>query len=236
VRRDLKASGGGVDPKAVAPHARPPREGGTLGETTEIFVRDSFERSFEAGESIFEEGDDGGTIYIVQSGEVELTRTGGVERRTVARLGPGEFFGEMSVVLGEPRTASAVAVKSARLLALDGEILEAMCVERPEIAIRIISRLSSRLKESERRLAALGVDDLLRPVVRALVRRAKQDPEHGVRIDTSLRGLAEEAGLSMLEAHRALHQLLDRKLVRLVDDVLVATDVESLSASLEVAA
>lgn len=207
-----------------------------MGEKTDIFVRESFERSFEAGETIFEEGDHGDAIYIIHGGEVELSRVGGVERRTVARLGPGEFFGEMSVVLGEPRSTRAVAAKSSRLLALDGEILEAMCVERPEIAIRIISRLSSRLKESERRLAALGVDDLLRPLVRALVRGAAQDPEHGVRIETSLRGLATEAGLSMLETHRALHQLLDRKLVRLVDDVLVASDVESLSASLEVAA
>jgi len=199
-------------------------------------VRDCFERSYDAGATIFDEGEKGDMFFIVQAGEVELTRSSDAGRRTVARLGPGEFFGEMSVVLGEPRNASAVAVKPARLLALDGETLEEMCVDRPEIAIRIISRLSSRLKESERRLAAVGVDDLLRPVVRALVRGARQDPEHGVRIETSLRGLAEEAGLSMLEAHRALHQLLDRKLVRLVDDVLVATDVESLSASLEVAA
>lgn len=199
-------------------------------------MRDSFERSFAAGETIFEEGDEGDSIFVVHSGEVELSRAGGVERRTVARLGPGEFFGEMSVVLGEPRTATAVAAKATRLLALDGEIFEAMCVERPEIAIRIISRLSSRLKESERRLAAIGVDDLLRPVVRALVRAAQPDPENGVRIETSLRGLSRETGLSMLEVHRALHQLLDRKLVRLVDDVLVAADVESISASLEVAA
>ncbi len=212
------------------------REGGALGQNTEVLVRDSFERSYDVGETIFEEGDAGDTFFIVQAGEVELDRGSTVGRRTVARLGPGEFFGEMSVVLGEPRTARAIAVKPSRLLALDGETLEAMCVERPEIAIRIISRMSARLKESERRLAALGVDDLLRPLVRALVRGAQQDPEHGIRIETNLRGLAAETGLTMLETHRALHLLLDRKLVRLVDDVLVAADVETLSASLEVAA
>jgi CRP-like cAMP-binding protein len=208
----------------------------TLAENTEVFVRDSFERTFDVGETIFEESDSGETFFIIHSGEIELSRMSSAGRRTVARLGPGEFFGEMSVVLGEPRTSRAAAVKPSRLLALDGETLEAMCVEQPEIAIRIISRLSSRLKESERRLAALGVDDLLRPVVRALVRGAEKDPEHGIRIETTLRGLSDDAGLSMLETHRALHQLLDRKLLRLVDDVLVASDVESLSASLEVAA
>lgn len=199
-------------------------------------MRDTYEHSLDGGEMLFDEGDAGDSIFVIQSGEIELTRQSGGGRRTVARLGSGEFFGEMSVVLGEPRSARAVAVKPTRLLALDGETLEAMCVERPEIAIRIISRLSIRLKESERRLAALGADDLLRPVVRALVRMAEADAEHGVRMVTSLRSLANEAGLSMLETHRALHQLLDQKLVRLVDDVLVARDVESLSASLDAAA
>ena len=199
-------------------------------------MADSYEHSLDEGELLFDEGDPGDSVFVIQSGEVELSRASGIGRRTVARLGPGEFFGEMSVVLGEPRTARAVAVKQTRLLALDGETLEAMCVERPETAIRIISRLSVRLKESERRLAALGVDDLLRPVVRTLVRIAETDAEHGVRMVTTLRALAEESGLSMLEAHRALHQLLDQKLVRLIDDVLVARDVESLSSSLDAAA
>ena len=75
-------------------------------------------------------------------------------------------------------------------------------------------------------------------MVRAIQRRAEpaEAGEPGFRVSTTLRDLAHETGLSMLEAHRALHQLLDRKLVRLVDDVLVAADVESISASLEVAA
>jgi len=70
-------------------------------------------------------------------------------------------------------------------------------------------------------------------VVRALVRDAEADREYGVRIPTTLRKLASDAGLSLLEAHQAIHQLLDQKLVRLVDDVLVARDVESLSACLD---
>jgi CRP-like cAMP-binding protein len=139
----------------------------------------------------------------------------------------------MSVVIGEGRTTRARAIGSIRLLELDGETLEAMCIERPEVAIRIIRRLTARLIESERRLAALGVDDLLRPVVRALVRDAEPDPEHGIRIATTLRRLADDAGLSLLEAHRALHQLLDQKRVRLIEDVLVAKDLDALTTSLE---
>ena len=55
----------------------------------------------------------------------------------------------------------------------------------------------------------------------------------GFRAATTLNRLAEQAGLSMLEAHRALHQLFDRKLLQLVDDTLVVPDLEALSACLE---
>ncbi len=202
-------------------------------ENTQVQVRNAYERSFADGDVIFDEGDVGEVLYVIQAGEVELTRHGAATRRMVARLGPGEFFGEMSVVIGETRSARAVAVGTTRVLELDGETLEAMCIERPEIAIRIIRRLTRRLIDSERRLSAMGVDDLLRPVVRALVRDAQADPEHGVRVPTTLRELAHNAGLSLLETHRALHQLLDQKHLRLVDDVLVASDVESLSSCLD---
>jgi CRP/FNR family cyclic AMP-dependent transcriptional regulator len=202
-------------------------------ENTQILVRKTYERSFEDGETIFDEGDLGEVLFVIQSGEVELTRRGATGPRMVARLGPGEFFGEMSVVIGEERSARAMAVGTTRLLELDGETLEGMCIERPEVAIRIIRRLTTRLIDSERRLAMLGIDDLLRPVVRSLVRDAQPDPEYGIRIPTTLRKLAGDAGIGLFEAHRALHQLLDQKLVRLVDDRLVARDVESLSSCLD---
>jgi hypothetical protein len=108
-----------------------------------------------------------------------------------------------------------------------------MCVDRPEIAIRIISRLTARLIESERRLSALGIDDLLRPMVRALLRSAESPSEAGVRFGGNLKDLANESGLSMLEAHHALQQLLDQRVLKLVDDCLVAEDLDSLSATLE---
>jgi CRP/FNR family cyclic AMP-dependent transcriptional regulator len=202
------------------------------GDNTQILVRNTYERSFSAGSVIFDEGDAGDVLYVIQSGEVELTRNGLTGRQAIARLGAGEFFGEMSVVVREARTARAAAISACRLLELDGATLEAMCVERPEIAIRIIRRLTDRLKDAESRLSALGADELLRPVVRALVRWA-EPVEQGFRIPATLRSIAEESGLSMLEAHRAMHQLLDQKLVRLVDDILVAPDVEALSSALD---
>jgi CRP-like cAMP-binding protein len=200
---------------------------------TAVRISDSYERILQPGETVFDEGEPGDKFYVIRSGEIELSRTGAAGMRAVARLGPGDFFGELGVVLGKPCSSRAVAICSTRVLQLDREILEAMCRGEPAIAIRMIRVLVSRLIEAERRLASLGVDDLLRPVVRGLIRRAKTDPEHGYRISSTLRELSEECGLSMLETHRALHQLFDNKVVRLIDDCLYAQDLDAIAACLE---
>jgi len=200
---------------------------------TDNRVRGYYQRAFQPGETVFDEGESGDKLYVIQSGEIELSRTAQGGQRVVARLGAGDFFGELGVVLGKPCMNRAVAVCSTRVLELDRETLHAMCLGEPEIAIRMIRVLVSRLIEAERRLAVLGVDDLLGPMVRDLIRRAEPDPNGGYRISSTLRELAEDCGLSMFEAHRALHQLFDNKVIRLLDDRLYARDLEALSACLE---
>jgi CRP/FNR family transcriptional regulator len=208
----------------------------SAGDKTDPGLRNSYGHILEPGETVFDEGDSGDQLYVIQSGEVELTREGASGHRVVARLGPGDFFGELSVVLGERHTARAVAVSRTRVLELDRDTLEAMCLAQPEIAIRMIRILVSRLIEAERRLAALGVDDLLRPMVRALLRSVEpesQAGEAGVRISTTLRRLATDAGLSMLDAHRALQQLFDRKLLTLEEECLIAPDLGAVASCLD---
>lgn len=204
------------------------------GAETGVQERRYYQRTLSPGETVFDEGDPGDQLYVIQSGEVELVRETASNQRVVARLGPGDFFGELGVVLGEPRNSRAVAVNTTRLIALDRGTLEGMCIEQPEIAIRMIRVLVSRLIEAERRLAALGVDDLLRPVVRSLIRYGEPGDAPGMDVNLKLGQLAESAGLSMLEAHRALHQLLDRKLVQLTDDVLQVPNRDALCACLDV--
>jgi CRP-like cAMP-binding protein len=203
-------------------------EGATRPETTDVRVRRSFERSFAAGEVVFDEAEPGETLFVIQAGEVELTR-GGDARRGVTRLGPGEFFGEMSVLVGAARAERATALGAARLLELDAATLEELCIEKPEVAVRLLRRLAARCAELEARLAALGADDVLQALVRALVRRVEAGPD-GLRVPGNLVALAAQSGISALEAWRGVQQLLDRRLVRLADDVLRIPDLEALAA------
>ncbi len=205
------------------------------GEDTALRVRSHYQREFEPGQLIVGAGERADHFFVIQAGEIEVSREGPAGQRGAVRLGPGDFFGELGVVLGEQIPIRAVAVKPTRVLQLDRETLEGMCLAQPEIAIRMIRVLVSRLIEAERRLAALGAEDQLRPLVRSLVRHAQpaEAAAAGVRIPTTLRELADEAGLSLIETHRALHQLLDRKLLQLVDDCLIAPDLDGLSGCLD---
>lgn len=198
--------------------------------------RSHYVRAYGPGETIFDAGDPGEKLYVIQAGEVELCRQGRSGRRTVARLGAGDFFGELSVVRGAACTSQAVSVNRTRLIELEREALESMCVAQPAIAIRMIRVLVSRLIEAERRLVDLGVDDIRRAVVRAVMRRAEPDPKEGNRVALDLRHLADEAGLSMLEAHRAMHGLFERKLIHLENEQLCVPDLEALAASVDGAA
>lgn len=204
-----------------------------MGESdSQVQIEQSYTRHLEAGDVVFEEGAEGDAVFVVQSGEIELTRLGAAGRAVVGRLASGDFFGEMSVIVGERRTARAVAVTPAQLLELDAPTFEALCIERPEVSVRIIRQLTARLIDAEHRLSKLGIDDLLRPLVRVLV-DAAEPAEQGIRVRTTLRDLARDTGLTMLEAHRALHQLFDRKVLRLAEDGLVAPSVQALTASLQ---
>ena len=212
----------------VAPSSARPRDFGD----TDARIRSVFERSFRAGETIFDEGQAGDALWVIQAGQVELRRRLEGATRVIARHGPGDFFGEMAVLLGRPQAAHAVAVRETRALQVDARTFEGMCIERPEIAIRVIQRLAARMIQLEQRLAALGGDDVMRPVLRVLLRHAERDGG-GARVETTLRALSEEAGVALADSHRALGQLMDRRLLRLTEDVLAIPDLEALAAALD---
>jgi CRP/FNR family cyclic AMP-dependent transcriptional regulator len=214
--------------------SQPPDAGNPSPETTQSGVRRAFLRSVKAGQVLFEIGDPGEPLFVVQAGEVALLEPGpGGAPRLLARLGPGDPVGETDAVLGRARTVRAVAATDGRLLQLDRETFREMCLARPEIALRIVERLAQRTADLEQRLGALGMNDLVRPVARSLARHLPGGGASEVRLSLTLRAIAECAGLSLRDAHRGLSELFDRKLVRLVEDALIVSDPRELLASLE---
>ncbi len=115
------------------------------------------EQQFTEGEIIFHEGDIGDEMYIVLEGEVEiLIRADESEPLLLSTVGPGSYFGEMSILDDEPRSAAARISQPARLLGLKGEQLKELIYVMPELAFTIFKVLSERLRRSDRRLEGLA--------------------------------------------------------------------------------
>ncbi len=193
----------------------------------------SSERALAAGELLFEIGDAPEAAYFVRSGELDLLNAGpGDVFRLADRIGPGACAGGIDVLAGRERPFRARASSDVRLVEVDAETFRAMCAERPGIALRLLEQQAHRTDDLERRLSAVGADDLVRPVVFALL-AAAEAAERGMRVPTTLRELSSQCGLSLRETHRGLQQLFEAKQVRLHDDALWIPEPETLRAQLD---
>ena len=115
----------------------------------------NFVVQYGGGERIFTEGDLGTTMYIVQSGRVRLFRMSGGNKRVLGTMEKGDFFGEMSILEGLPRTTCAEAEEDAELIEINSMTFDKMIKGNIEIAIRMLRKLSIRLRETERRVEEL---------------------------------------------------------------------------------
>ena len=103
------------------------------------------EQTFEAGERILRQGFRGANFYVIVEGEAAFS-IDGQERRRLAR---GDFFGEISALLGEPPTGDVVAVTSLRCLALASRELNHFLIDYPHVAYRLLQAEARRLKTSD---------------------------------------------------------------------------------------
>jgi hypothetical protein len=105
-----------------------------------------------AGAPIFREGDAGSEMYIIETGTVDILREsrGG---EPLATLEAGDFFGEMAVLEDQPRFATAIARSPVRLLRIDRAAFGDVLSQNVEIAIRIMRKLTARLRRAEQRAA-----------------------------------------------------------------------------------
>lgn len=115
---------------------------------------------FPGGSTIFSEGDLGTEMFIIQQGAVEILKQFRGEEQQLAELDQGDFFGEMSILEDLPRTATARAKGDCQLLRINGTTFDSMLRKNPEIAVRMMRKLSRRLRDTDGLLrTALGSEE-----------------------------------------------------------------------------
>jgi CRP/FNR family transcriptional regulator, cyclic AMP receptor protein len=128
---------------------------GLSGEDLRVLADSLERRPFAAGVSVFEQGDSGDAMYIVESGDINIHLPGEASRRiSLKDIARGEYFGELALFDDKPRSASALATTDCVLLELHRATLQDYLARRPGAAMAILRTMSERLRETNTLLSA----------------------------------------------------------------------------------
>jgi CRP/FNR family transcriptional regulator, cyclic AMP receptor protein len=131
-------------------------------------------RRYAKGEVIFHEGDAGTELYIIESGEVKIV-LGSAEGQEVVigLLGRGDFFGELALLDGEPRSANAVAREACDLFLLGRKDFLQFLVDEPQVAVTLLAVLSRRLRQTDQIVHDAAFLDVRARLVKVLLNLAQ---------------------------------------------------------------
>jgi CRP-like cAMP-binding protein len=104
---------------------------------------------FEVGDVIFEEGSSGRELFVVLEGKIEIAKITSAGKTVIVTLGKGEFFGEMAVIDGSSRSATAIAAApNTRVMRINHARFVYLVSQQPAFALMVMDALSKRLRAS----------------------------------------------------------------------------------------
>jgi CRP/FNR family transcriptional regulator len=188
-------------------------------EELERFSHVAVPRSFPAGTRVFHEGDNSDACYIVKEGSFRVTREHSDGRAiTLATLGPGEIFGELAMLDGDQRSASAEALTDGELLALPAGDVRGLLARHPEIALKLVAGLVRRLRAANVRLSRQSFQTVPSRVAGILSQLSREAQDDGAEDEVTIRmnqtDLAQLAGTSRESVSRFLAELERAGVVR----------------------
>lgn len=189
-----------------------------------------FGRRWAAGEVVFNEGDDGQEMYILQEGRVRLAKRVRAVEKSLLILRPGDLFGENALIEGQPRACTAVALTDCMTLALDVTTFESLLKTDSAIALRLVRLLVRRLKEAEDQIENMMIRDAQSKIVNTLLKLAQEARTRGDDggISLSPMELSSRVGLDVDSVKRGVQQLRDSQYVQLREERIQIPDLEAL--------
>jgi CRP/FNR family cyclic AMP-dependent transcriptional regulator len=192
-------------------------------------------RRFRRGEVIFHIGDPGDALFVIVTGEVKISlpsETG--DEAILATLRPGDVFGELALLDGAPRSASATALTAAEIVVLPRDRFRELIATEAGVRDALLASIAGELRRLTRHVEELHFLDITGRLAAQLVRLTE---ESGVRTDdgaTRLRtnltqaDLAAMVGCTRQSVNKLLGQFTDDGLIRLERDGIVVTDLTGL--------
>ena len=181
-------------------------------------------QTYPAGSVIFEAGEQSREMYVIQTGQVQVSIWEKGQERVVAKLGPPDFFGEMAVLNGSPRSATVSTVGETRMLVFDPQSFANLVRGNPDVAIKMIQKLSQRLQTANDRVAQLLVMDPIERVLVYLIEVAGRDGfarGEQVSLQVTANDIMTHVGLPLGTVEKVIEQLQKDRLVQRRERVML---------------
>lgn len=186
----------------------------------------TIERSYQAGEPIFWEGDTPEWFYVIARGNVKVVKHSSQGKEfIIAFFGPGEMFGEVAVFEDKPYPASALAATDVTVLGVKGTDFSAFLAARPEVSLRIINILGGRLRDAQSRLRDIAGERVDQRVAGILVMLSSK---LGTTLPFTRQEIADMAGTTTETAIRIMSQLRSRGIISSVRGKITVIDGQKL--------
>jgi len=196
-------------------------------------------RKFSAGEIVFSEGEPCAGMYVVESGHVRIFKTSAAGREQVLSIdGPGGSVAELPVFDGGNYPASTSAVEDSTLLFIARQDLHALCVAHPQVALKVLRVIGTRLRKLIGIIEELSFTTVRNRLAAFLVRLARYEGkrvEAGIEITLpgSNQELAAQIGTVRELVSRNLSRFQAERLIQVDGRRVVIADLEALEAGLD---
>jgi CRP/FNR family cyclic AMP-dependent transcriptional regulator len=196
-------------------------------------------RHFRRNEVIFHQGDPGDALHVITSGAVKiLLPSPEGEEAIIATLKEGDFFGELALLDGQPRSATATAVEPSETLTLPRDVFRELVEKHPELRDALFAALATLLRRITKHVEELHFLDLagrLAARIAQLARQAEPGATRSIELDWpyTQSDLAAMIGGTRQSVNRLLADLIDGGIVQLEHERLVVTDLDALDRRAE---
>lgn len=165
-------------------------------------------KRYDAGEMVFAKQDLGNNFFIVKSGRIKIfTTVGAGKKKIFAFLKKGEFFGEMSLLGGKVRSASAQAVAESELFVISKKNFRSLLVENPEFSLKLLQTLAERLSKANKEVESMLFHNILGRLAEAILDLSRDTRSKPVKMAIDQNELAQYLGTTRVPVCRAINTL-----------------------------
>lgn len=172
-------------------------------------------KKFKRNEIIYMAGEKGGSLYVINSGKVKITRIASSGKEQVIRiLEPGEFMGELSIFRSSTLVDNAEALEDTMMCIINEEDLKELLMKYPLISFKIMQELSERLERAESLIENINLNSVEKRLADTLLELSDENGE--ILLNLSKKDLASQIGMSSETLSRKLSAFQELGIIKLI--------------------